>query len=179
MAQKQPAPPNKLQFILLGGLLLLVIIWANRQCSRNEASYVEAQYEQRRAQQRADSLAQAPAAAPSRPAPRTQREPAVRRDTMSGGSLQIIREKSTPLFITINNLALRSGPGLQFEIIDRLPLYTEVNFLNEVTDSLSTIKLGTITPTKPWVKIRSPKGRDGWVYGAGVDFYKYKLEGVE
>ncbi|MGB3800765.1 MAG: hypothetical protein WA952_13200, partial [Lewinella sp.] len=63
-------------------------------------------------------------------------------------------------------------------IIGRLGLYEPVTYMNEVTDSLFTINLGEVTPTEPWVKIRLESGKQGWVYGAGVSFYKYKLEGV-
>jgi hypothetical protein len=62
--------------------------------------------------------------------------------------------------------------------VARLPLYEEVFFTGEVTDSLYTIDLGEVTPTAPWVKIRMKDGKEGWVFGAGVSYYKYQLKGV-
>ncbi len=181
MAKEKASGLVKVQFILFGALLFVFFIWANRQCtssqSQNEMEALEEQY-----QQMSDSLAQvrrteqnSPAARPAAPPPNN----ATRRDTIRGGQMQIIRDKVTPLYITIENLALRQGPGLNYEILDRFKLFEEVSFLNEVTDSAYTIKLGQITTTEPWVKVRSRKGRDGWVYGAGVDYFKHKLEGVE
>lgn len=177
MAQEKASGLVKTQFILFGILLLVFFVWANRKCTRSQSQLqaLEEQY-----QQMDDSLQQASetatSPAPAAPAPRAD---ATQRDTIRGGQMQIIRDKITPLYITIENLALRQGPGLNYEIIDRLQLFEQVSFMNEVTDSAYTLKLGQITTTEPWVKIRSRKGRDGWVYGAGVDYYKHKLEGVD
>lgn len=173
----KPTRLVKFQFILFGILLLVFFIWAGGQCSRSQAEIVTD--EQLKMQAMVDSLAKLQAATEEHTQNKPRVNDGISRDTIRGGQMQIIRERKTPLFVTIQGLALRGGPGLNHKIIDRLKLYEEVNFLNEVTDSLYTIKLGNITPTEPWVKIRSQKGREGWVYGAGVDFYKRKLEGVE
>ncbi|MEZ4985471.1 MAG: SH3 domain-containing protein [Saprospiraceae bacterium] len=171
--QKEKSPKLvKMQFILFGLLLLVFFIWANRKCTRSQAAY---QQEQQVTVQ--DSTLQDPTAATT-PPPATP--PGTVMDTLRGGQLQIIREKVTPLYVTIENLALRKGPDQRFEVIERLKLFEEVNYLQETSDSLYTIKLGeTLTTTEPWVKVRTRKGRDGWVYGAGVDFFKRKLEGVD
>ena len=177
MAQEKASGLVRAQFILFGVLLLAFFIWANRKCTRsqNQLQVLEEQY-----QERVDSIAAAQGTANRPPAEQaTPAQSSVQRDTIQGGQMQIIRDKTTPLYITIENLALRKGPGLNYEIVDRLQLFEEVNFLHEVTDSSYTLKLGQITTTEPWVKVRSRKGRDGWVYGAGVDYYKHKLEGVE
>lgn len=177
MAKEKASGLVKTQFILFGILLLIFFVWANRKCTRSQSQLqvLEEQY-----QRMNDSLQQAETAPPPAAAPTaTPRQEPTRRDTIRGGQMQIIRDKVTPLYITIENLALRQGPGLNYEILDRLSLFEEVSFLNEVTDSSYTLKLGQITTTEPWVKIRSRKGRDGWVYGAGVDYYKHKLEGVD
>lgn len=179
MAKEKASGGTRFQFLLFGLILLTLIIWANRQCTRSQSEYAQERRTEELLQQRLDSLEQA-ATRPTNNTTNQQAEaPSINRDTIQGGQMQIIRERSTPLYVTIDNLAMRKGPGLNFEIVDRLPLYTEVNFLNEVSDSIHTIKLGNITPSEPWVKIRNLKGREGWVFGAGVDFYKYKLEGVE
>jgi hypothetical protein len=182
MADSKPNKLVKFQFLLFGILLVVLLIWGSGKCSRTLDDYETERMEETIAQLRADSLARAVAdAAEQAPNPLTsaRRDAANTRDTIRGGNIQVIRERTTPLYVTIEGLALRTGPGLNYTIVDRLKLYDEVNFLQEVTDSLYEIKLGSITPREPWVKIRSPKGRDGWVYGAGVDFYKYELEGVE
>lgn len=182
MATEKPSGMVKFQFLLFGVLLFALLIWGSGKCSRTMEEREIEQMQEAIRQLREDSAATA--TAPTSPSPANPltiaptRPNSVQRDTVAGGQLQVIRERIRPLYITIEGLALRSGPGLNYEVVDRLPLLSEVNFLNEVTDSLYTLKLGTITTTKPWVKIRSHKGRDGWVYGAGVDFYKYELKGV-
>lgn len=194
MAQEKPtAKPSKtlrMQSMLLGAVVLIFLIWAARKCSGSQAEAEAVRQEQnevdklrdsmRRAQEEAVAAAAAAAQQANRPAPAPRRpSDGVQRDTLRGGQIEIIRERIVPLYVTIQGLALRKGPGVNNEIIDRLDLYQELRFMNETTDSLYTIKLGSITTVEPWVKVKSAKGREGWVYGAGVDFYKRKLEGVE
>lgn len=88
-------------------------------------------------------------------------------------------EYYTKLFVTIDGLNLRDQPDLAGELLVKLPLYEVVYFMNEVTDSTFQINLGKETVNEPWIKVRSKKGHVGWVYGAGVDYYKYKRKGVE
>lgn len=82
------------------------------------------------------------------------------------------------LYITINNLKVRKFPGLKEEVVAQLPLYDEVMFMDEVTDSTYQINLGYEIADEPWVKIKTEKGTVGWVYGAGVNYYKQKRRGV-
>jgi hypothetical protein len=82
------------------------------------------------------------------------------------------------LYITINKLKLRKGPELDSEVVAQLGLFEEVYFLNEVTDFKTELNLGLETATEPWVKIRTKTGQEGWVFGAGVNYYKKKREGV-
>ncbi|PSR13155.1 MAG: hypothetical protein DA408_10425 [Bacteroidetes bacterium] len=176
MTKEKSSGLVKIQFVVFGILLLVFLVWANRQCSRSQQSIEAEQRAMELAQANKDSLALL-AAQPPAPA---MGSAAAATDTIGGGQMQIIREKRTPLYVTIDNLALRKGPGVNYEILDRFPLFEELSFLNEVTDSMYTIKLGTnLTTIEPWVKVRSRKGRDGWVYGAGVDYYKHQLPGVD
>lgn len=87
-------------------------------------------------------------------------------------------DRGTPLYVTIDGLNMRSEPTLKSEIILRLALYEEVYFQNEVTPFRDSISLGGVMAYEPWVKIKHRKGRVGWVYGAGVHYYKMKLPGV-
>ncbi len=81
----------------------------------------------------------------------------------------------TKLYVTIDGLNVRTKPGLNSSIIDRLPLGEEVFFMDEVSDSTQQINLGDRIANEPWIKIKTPKGRTGWVYGAGVNYYKKKV----
>lgn len=99
------------------------------------------------------------------------RDPTLRRE--------VVRERYTPLFVCVDFANVRSGPGLNHGKVDRLSLYDEVEFLGEKTDSTFRIDLGEVTPDAPWVKVRTKSGKEGWIYGACVHYYKYRLDGVE
>lgn len=97
-----------------------------------------------------------------------------RSDTASNGS-EIFGGR---LYITIKNLKVRKSPGLKEDVVAQLPLFEEVIFMDEVTDSTYQINLGYEIADEPWVKIKTEKGVIGWVYGAGVNYYKQKRTGV-
>ncbi|MBK8489968.1 MAG: SH3 domain-containing protein [Saprospirales bacterium] len=82
------------------------------------------------------------------------------------------------LYVTIEGLNLRSEPGLKSAVLAKIPLFEEVYFLNEVTDTTTEVSLGYEKANEPWVKIRTRKGQEGWVYGAGVSYYKKKRPGT-
>lgn len=85
----------------------------------------------------------------------------------------------TNLYVTFPNLNVRSTPQLKGKLIERLKLYDKVLFMNEVTDTTQRINLGDVVANEPWIKIKTPTGNEGWVYGAGVSYYKKKVEGVK
>ena len=87
-------------------------------------------------------------------------------------------QQYSKLFVTIEGLNLRSQPGLKTGVVAKLALFEEVYFLNEVTDSTTELSLGYEKANEPWVKIRTRKGQEGWVYGAGVSYYKKKRPGT-
>lgn len=82
------------------------------------------------------------------------------------------------LFITIDKLKLRSEPDLEADIVATLPLFEEVYFMDEVTEFTQQISLGYEIAEEPWIKVQTKKGKAGWVYGAGVHYYKKKRSGV-
>jgi len=82
------------------------------------------------------------------------------------------------LYVTIEGLKLRKGPSLDSLTIQKLPLFEKVYFLDEVTEFKQKINLGRKVTEEPWVKIKTKKGRIGWVYGAGVHYHKQKQDGV-
>lgn len=92
--------------------------------------------------------------------------------TVSPRSVPNPSEAFSKLFVTIDGLNMRTGPHLDSTILYKLPLFEEVWFLNEVTDSTQRISLGAEMADEPWVKIKHKKGRVGWVYGAGVNYYR-------
>lgn len=84
----------------------------------------------------------------------------------------------TKLFVTMDGLNMRTMPHLDSSVVAQLSLYEEVYFLNEVTDFKQTINLGLEEVTEPWIKVKTRKGHSGWVFGAGVNYYKIKHPSV-
>ena len=82
------------------------------------------------------------------------------------------------LFVTIDGLKVRKEPGLKGETVAELKLYEPVTFLNKKTEWTQEISLGYEKVTDHWVKVRTQSGKEGWVFGAGVHYYKMKRQGV-
>ncbi|HAD12714.1 MAG TPA: hypothetical protein DCF33_09785 [Saprospirales bacterium] len=83
------------------------------------------------------------------------------------------------LFVSIDGLKVRKEPGLKGETVETLKLYDQVTFLNKKTEWTQEISLGYEKVTDHWVKVRTPSGKEGWVFGAGVHYYKTKRQGVQ
>lgn len=86
--------------------------------------------------------------------------------------------KETMLYVTIDQLKIRKEPGLKSKTIGQLDLYEQVYFTGKRTDWTQEISLGYEKVTDHWVKIRTKDGKIGWVFGAGVNYYKEKRKGV-
>ena len=82
------------------------------------------------------------------------------------------------LYVTIDQLKMRKEPGLKGKSIGQLDLYSQVYFTGERTDWKQEISLGKEKVTDCWVKIKTKEGKTGWVFGAGVNYYKEKRKGV-
>ena len=76
------------------------------------------------------------------------------------------------LYVTIDGLNLRREPGLSSPVIVKLGLFDEVYYAEEVTDSTFRVNLGRAEADEPYVKVRTKAGTTGWVYGAGVNYYR-------
>ncbi|TNE54084.1 MAG: SH3 domain-containing protein [Bacteroidetes bacterium] len=82
------------------------------------------------------------------------------------------------LYVTIDGLKLRKGPNLQSTVITRLKLDESVYYLNEKSEKPEEINLGYETVSDYWVRIRTKTGKEGWVFGAGLHYFKMKRKGV-
>jgi len=193
MAEKKLNNARLIPFIIMSVVTLVFLIWAMQQCGGREGDYAMIAEEEaresyldsiRRQEQDARIQTEIDAGVAAEVEAREAALLRARTQPLPGDSLvripaaQTVIERVTPLYSTINGLNVRSGPSLKNGVLARLPLYEEVIFTGEVTDSLYTIDLGEIEPTAPWVKIRMKDGKEGWVYGAGVSYYKYQLKGV-
>lgn len=87
-------------------------------------------------------------------------------------SLQNRLDELRPIYITIDNLKMRTEPTLKSSVIKKLPLYERVYFTGVLTDTTTRINIGRIHTDEPWVKVLDEEGTEGWLYGAGVHFYK-------
>ena len=86
--------------------------------------------------------------------------------------------KYSTLYVTIDGLKLRKEPSLKGAVVATLELYEPVSFLNKKSEKTEEISLGYEKVTDHWVKVRTKSGKDGWVFGAGVHYYKMKRKGV-
>ncbi|MCR9290893.1 SH3 domain-containing protein [Saprospiraceae bacterium] len=163
MAQNKKGLLPKVEMFIIALLLIVAIVIIGKKCKS-----MESRFEQ-----------------PEKPVSETTSFPV---DTASIDTLVAVdpNKKVTPfnpweysrLYVTINDLNMRKSPELDGDLITKLSLFEEVFFLNEVTDSTQKINLGKEIADEPWVKIKTKKGKEGWVYGAGVNYYKKKRGGV-
>lgn len=86
--------------------------------------------------------------------------------------------KYSTLYVTIDGLKLRKEPSLKGAVVAALELYEPVQFLNKKSEKTEEISLGYEKVTDHWVKVRTKSGKEGWVFGAGVHYYKMKRKGV-
>lgn len=173
MTKKKTSYLPKFEVLVILVFFLSFIFWAVPKCTSTKAAYQEQEAEERLIEMYLDSLKKAEEQAivdKEKKEEAPAEEPAL---------LSNDKERYTPLYITIDGMNIRSGPTLKSKVLDRLNLYDEVAFMDEVTNSKDTIELGGVTAVEPWVKVRTRKGKVGWVYGAGVSYYKTKLEGIE
>lgn len=87
-------------------------------------------------------------------------------------------QKYSTLYVTIDGLKMRKTPGLKGDLVTKLELYEPVFFLNQKSEKTEEISLGYEKVTDYWVKVRTQAGKEGWVFGAGVYYYKMKRKGV-
>ncbi len=168
MSEQKTSLLPKIELLILGVFLISFVLYATSKCSATKARLAEEAGEE----VRPDSTSQASAATATTPVKDSVAAPTT-------PSEEVIRERYTPLYVTIAGLNVRAEPKLNAKVLDRLELYEEVAFMDKTTDFSQEITLGKIVRNDPWVKIRTKKGRTGWVFGAGVHYYKLKLEGVE
>lgn len=93
-----------------------------------------------------------------------------RTDPAGGGAA---RRSYTPLYVTLQDLKVRTGPSRDSAIISTLSLNEEVMFMEKRTGFREKINIGTEVTNEPWVYVQTTKGHRGWVYGAGVHYFKW------
>lgn len=168
MAQKKKLALPKFEVILIGVFFISFFLWALSKCSSNRRQMQEVA-EQQAIEQAEYEASLAEAAKQAAKKDSTPPKPIIRTS----------RERYTPLYVTIDGMNVRSEPSKNAARVDRLKLFEEVQFLYEVTEFREEIDLGDEIANEPWVKIRTAKGKEGWIYGAGVNYYRTKRVDVE
>lgn len=110
-----------------------------------------------------------PGVKPARPELSNQPNPATKKPPAS-------TDKYSTLYVSIDGLNVRKEPGLKSETVAKLALYEPVTFLNQKTEWTQEISLGSEKVTDHWVKVRTQSGKEGWVFGAGLHYYKMKRQ---
>lgn len=91
------------------------------------------------------------------------------------GKKNAVKITKVYLYITTDSLNMRKGPHLDSTLVAKLKYGEKVEYLNEQTDFEQTIRMTQDElSTEPWVKIKTPSGEVGWVFGAGIRPYKKK-----
>lgn len=172
MEQKQKGALPKIEIIIVGVFVLSFLIWMVPKCGGG-GEKVDPLAEEDEIETDADT---AKVTKPIPVVPPTDttaaKQPATPRPT------QTQQPAYSKLYVTIEGLNLRKEPGLKATVVAKLALFEEVYFLNEVTDSTTELSLGKEVAREPWVKVKTMKGQEGWVFGAGVNYYKKKRPGT-
>lgn len=180
MSKKKKGVLPSLEILIILVFFLSFIMWAMSKCNDKKMTFngstdASDQTEADNEQSILDSIA----LAPLRPKLLPQKEEPIIIDPNTTSTKTPNAVAGSRLYITIDGLNMRTGPHLDSSVVVKLPLFEEVIFMNEVTDSTQRISLGKVIADEPWVKVRTKRGKVGWVYGAGVHYHRKKREGVE
>jgi hypothetical protein len=103
-------------------------------------------------------------------------EPDSDKDTDSGLADSIRVETPAPqnlyVYAWVDDLRIRTEPGLKSTILLTLSQGDSVLFLNERSDFTEKIALRGTVFDDPWLKVKLQTGKEGWIFGGGVKFYR-------
>ena len=166
---------SKIEIIIGGVILLLFLMWTSTRCNEKKAQLQE----EAMVQAVEDSVANAQKLTPKKTASDNTLEEALRKrkaelaaaaakvkaDSTKKSEVATAPAKATTpiynkLYVTIDKLKLRSEAGLDSEVLGELPLFSEVYFLDEVTDTTYVFNLGKEVADEPYVKVENDAGND-------------------
>ena len=182
MSEKKFKMPG-FEVLIIIVFFLSFLIWAVPKCADTAKEYEERatvsteKPEQSETDRTIDSIAANLITAPGSIGEKIDSAKQMMKNKLQQATTVVTPSKSI-LYITIDKLKLRAEPNLEADIVASLPLFEEVYFLNEVTEFTQQISLGYEIAEEPWVKVQTKKGKAGWVFGAGVHYYKKKRSGV-
>lgn len=157
----------KMEILIILVFFMSFIVWAMSKCGETQAAY--AQDEEGTT---LEPIEKTTVEKPKESAVKPTVAAAESTPTKKVITKTAVPEKVTVLYIVLDGLKLRKGPHLDSSIVRTIPINKEVYFLNEVTKFKQEINLGDRMALEPWVKVRTYSGHEGWVYGAGVNYFK-------
>ncbi|HHG86692.1 MAG TPA: SH3 domain-containing protein, partial [Bacteroidetes bacterium] len=82
---------------------------------------------------------------------------------------EVVTDKNRiALRVRVDNLRMRSGPGMDAEVIEKLPENTRLTDLGEASKEMAEVMLRGVKHKAPWMKVRTSSGKEGWVFGGAV-----------
>jgi Bacterial SH3 domain len=189
-----------IETIIIGIFFLFFIVWAMRKCNDESRLRLagDSKYQEQRlrdsiakAQRNAPPPAVIPTPAPApvtmtsttnvvppMPTPQSATQQRTSQPAIATPAPTTPQANSQLLWVIIDGLNVRDKPELKGKSFGKLKLHDRVTFLGDVTKSTQKLSLGTEEADEPWVKIKTKRGTVGWVYGAGVSYYKTKKKGT-
>ena len=173
MSQTEGKGMPRIEVLISALFFLIFTIWAISRCSSTRRVYQQKEERRRFLQMEEDSIKQMLA--------EKRRQDSIARlpITIPSGNGSSSSKALSRLYVVVNGLKVRRSPSLDAEVISQLKLFDELYFMDEVTDFTQEINMGKAVANEPWVKVQTREGRSGWVYGAGVNYYKRKNPAAE
>lgn len=172
MSEDERKSLPRIEVIISGLFFLVFTIWAVGRCSATRKNFKQKEERRLMLQMEEDSI--------KRLLSEKRRQDSVAKLpvplTSSSGEQALTTSR---LYVSVNGLKVRKDPSLNARIITELKLFDELYFLGEVTEFTQEINMGKAVVNEPWVKVQTREGRSGWVYGAGVHYYKRKHPAAE
>jgi len=158
----------KMELLIILVFFMSFIVWAMSKCGETQAAYAQEEVDTKPEPTEEKTVEKPKESAIETTTVTTDKTPAKKAVAKTTAP----PEKVTVLFVVLDGLKLRKGPHLDSSIVRTIPINKEVYFLNEVTKFKQEINLGDRMALEPWIKVRTYTGHEGWVYGAGVNYFK-------
>ena len=152
---------SRLESLLIIALSIVFLFWAGLKCKNSKMDLLSPKPKTEASPERINP----------NPSPKTKTLP----DTKRPSNTEVIslpKQTSIPLYVHVDSLKVRIAPHLDSAIVTKIPLGQSIEYLNERTEFKQQINMNNIVHNEPWIKVKTKKGQVGWVYRAGVEFYK-------
>ncbi|MDP4711860.1 MAG: SH3 domain-containing protein [Saprospiraceae bacterium] len=164
----------KIETLVIIIFLFVFLIWSATRCSATKKKYAAESEQAAEETASQDSLAILYAQLQEKKAQEAQQAKEAAQQQTSAAQTALEQPFVTPLYVILDNLNVREEPDTDSKIVDRLKLHDAVQFLNETTEFEEEVDLGDYTVVDRWVKVKTARGKIGWVFGGGVHYFKTK-----